>query len=87
MPDAASLPDVLPVPRGRHAPPGEVRVVVQRQRLFAVAGSVFARVGYADAGTEMVSRHLGTGRPTDIRDVAPTLERVAHGVLHQAARR
>ncbi len=64
MPDPAPLPDALPLPRGRHAPPREVRVVIQRRRLFAAAGSVFARVGYADASAEMVSREAGMSKAT-----------------------
>ncbi|MDQ3631881.1 MAG: TetR/AcrR family transcriptional regulator [Actinomycetota bacterium] len=64
MPEPAPSPEAPPVPRGRHAPPLEVRVAVQRRRLFAAAGSVFARVGYADAGAEMISREAGMSKAT-----------------------
>src|SRR5437588_34937 len=43
------------VPRGRHAPPLEVRLSVQRRRLFSAAADVFARVGYADASAEAIA--------------------------------
>ena len=46
----------MTVPRGRHAPPLEVRLSVQRRRLFEAAADVFARVGYADASAEAISR-------------------------------
>ncbi|MCW3011454.1 MAG: TetR/AcrR family transcriptional regulator [Solirubrobacterales bacterium] len=53
-----------PVPRGRHAPPLEVRVEVQRVRLFTAAAAVFARVGFADASAEAVSREAGMSKAT-----------------------
>lgn len=52
------------VPRGRHAPPLEVRVEVQRKRLFEAAATVFARVGYADASAEAISREAGMSKAT-----------------------
>jgi len=52
------------VPRGRHAPPLEVRVGVQRERLFEAAARVFARVGYADASAEAISREAGMSKAT-----------------------
>src|SRR5215211_2114000 len=52
------------VPRGRHAPPLEVRLEVQRQRLFAAAATVFARSGYADASAESISREAGMSKAT-----------------------
>jgi AcrR family transcriptional regulator len=64
MPDRAQAPEVPSVPRGRHAPPREVRVEVQQRRLFTAAGSVFARVGYANASTEMISREAGMSKVT-----------------------
>ncbi len=65
MPDPARSPaEAPPVRRGRHAPPLEIRVVIQRRRLFAAAGSVFARVGYADASAEMISREAGMSKAT-----------------------
>src|SRR5438067_11923396 len=52
------------VPRGRHAPPLEVRLSVQRQRLFEAAAGVFARVGYVDASAESISREAGMSKAT-----------------------
>jgi len=53
-----------PVPRGRHAPPLEVRLQRQRARLFEAAASVFARVGYAEASAEAISREAGMSKAT-----------------------
>jgi AcrR family transcriptional regulator len=52
------------VPRGRHAPPLEVRQDRQRGRLFAAAAAVFARVGYADASAEAIAREAGMSKAT-----------------------
>jgi AcrR family transcriptional regulator len=59
MPESAP-----PVPRGRHAPPLEVRLERQRARLFAAAAAVFARVGYAEASAEAISREAGMSKAT-----------------------
>src|SRR5438552_17892639 len=56
--------DPQTVPRGRHAPPLEVRLSVQRRRLFEAAAAVFARVGYADASAEAISREAGMSKAT-----------------------
>jgi len=53
-----------PVPRGRHAPPLEVRLEVQKQRLFDAAAMVFSRAGYADASAEAISRQAGMSKAT-----------------------
>lgn len=53
-----------PVPRGRHAPPLEVRVEAQRRRLFTAAATVFARQGFADASAEAISREAGMSKAT-----------------------
>ncbi|HEU4975813.1 MAG TPA: TetR/AcrR family transcriptional regulator [Baekduia sp.] len=53
-----------PVPRGRHAPPLEVRLSVQRRRLFEAAATVFAQRGYADATAEIISREAGMSKAT-----------------------
>ena len=53
-----------PVPRGRHAPPLEVRLQRQRARLFDAAAAVFARVGYAEASAEAISREAGMSKAT-----------------------
>jgi AcrR family transcriptional regulator len=52
------------VPRGRHAPPLEVRQDRQRARLFAAASVVFARGGYADATAEAIAREAGMSKAT-----------------------
>lgn len=54
----------MTVPRGRHAPPLEVRLTVQRRRLFEAAADVFARVGYAEASAEAISREAGMSKAT-----------------------
>jgi AcrR family transcriptional regulator len=51
-------------PRGRHAPPLEVRQDRQRRRLYAAAGTVFGRVGYADATAEAIAREAGMSKAT-----------------------
>jgi AcrR family transcriptional regulator len=52
------------VPRGRHAPPLEVRQSVQRTRLFEAAAAVFARSGYAEASAEAIAREAGMSKAT-----------------------
>jgi AcrR family transcriptional regulator len=52
------------VPRGRHAPPLEVRLGVQRGRLHAAAAEVFCRSGYADATAEAIAREAGMSKAT-----------------------
>src|ERR1700704_5716345 len=52
------------VPRGRHARPLEVRLAVRRRRLFEAAAAVFARVGYAEASAESISREAGMSKAT-----------------------
>jgi len=59
MPDPAP-----PIPRGRHAPPLEVRLEQQKARLFAAAAAVFSRVGYAEASAEAISREAGMSKAT-----------------------
>jgi AcrR family transcriptional regulator len=54
----------VPVPRGRHAPPLEVRLEIQRRRLLAAAAGIFARAGYAEASAEAVSRAAGMSKAT-----------------------
>jgi AcrR family transcriptional regulator len=53
-----------PVPRGRHAPPREVREELQRERLLEAAAHVFSRTGYADASAEAISREAGMSKAT-----------------------
>ena len=52
------------VPRGRHAPPLEVRLEVQRERLLEAAAEVFAERGYAEASAEAISRAAGMSKAT-----------------------
>jgi len=61
---AAAERPAMTVPRGRHAPPLEVRLTVQRRRLFEAAADVFARVGYAEASAEAISREAGMSKAT-----------------------
>jgi AcrR family transcriptional regulator len=56
--------DRASVPRGRHAPPLEVRRSVQRDRLFEAAAAVFAQVGYAEASAEAIARGAGMSKAT-----------------------
>lgn len=58
------IPTRPPVPRGRHAPPLEVRLAQQRERLFEAAASVFVATGYADASAESISRAAGMSKAT-----------------------
>jgi AcrR family transcriptional regulator len=53
-----------PIPRGRHAPPLEVRLEVQKHRLFDAAAAVFSNVGYAEASAEAISRQAGMSKAT-----------------------
>jgi AcrR family transcriptional regulator len=57
-------PTAQPIPRGRHAPPLEVRLEVQKHRLFDAAATVFSRVGYAEASAEAISRQAGMSKAT-----------------------
>src|SRR2546423_13711763 len=58
------MTDRATVPRGRHAPPLEVRLSVQRRRLLEAAAAEFARSGYADASAEAISRAAGMSKAT-----------------------
>jgi AcrR family transcriptional regulator len=58
------MSDRATVPRGRHAPPLEERLSLQRRRLFQAAASVFASVGYADASAEAIAREAGMSKAT-----------------------
>jgi AcrR family transcriptional regulator len=59
----AQQPDTS-TPRGRHAPPLEVRKDRQRRRLFAAAAAVFARSGFAEASAEAIAREAGMSKAT-----------------------
>jgi AcrR family transcriptional regulator len=53
-----------PAARGRHAPPPEVRLPLQRQRLLQAAAEEFAQRGYAGASSESISRRAGMSKAT-----------------------
>src|SRR5690606_4879075 len=63
-PSPSRTPNASPVPRGRHAPPLEIRLSVQRRRLFEAAAAVFARKGYAASTAEAISREAGMSKAT-----------------------
>jgi AcrR family transcriptional regulator len=57
--------DTVPPPaRGRHAPPPEVRLPLQRDRLIRAAAAEFAQRGYAGASSESISRRAGMSKAT-----------------------
>jgi AcrR family transcriptional regulator len=60
----AAMSDRDTVPRGRHAPPLEVRQELQLQRLSEAAATVFARMGYGDATAEAIAREAGMSKAT-----------------------
>jgi AcrR family transcriptional regulator len=53
-----------PAARGRHAPPPEVRLPMQRQRLLQAAAEEFAGRGYAHTSSESISRRAGMSKAT-----------------------
>jgi AcrR family transcriptional regulator len=58
------MDDRVILPRGRHAPPLEVRLDQQRRRLFDAAARVFARSGYAEATAEAIAREASMSKAT-----------------------
>ena len=50
--------------RGRHAPPPEVRLPLQRARLLRAAALEFAEHGYAGTGSDSISRRAGMSKAT-----------------------
>src|SRR4051794_30267723 len=62
--DSGPMAERVSVPRGRHAPPLEVRLGVQRERLLQAAAEVFSRSGYAEASAEAISREAGMSKAT-----------------------
>lgn len=58
------MADPAPIPRGRHAPPLEVRRERQRERLFTAAAAVFAAQGFADATAEAIAKEAGMSKAT-----------------------
>jgi AcrR family transcriptional regulator len=53
-----------PAARGRHAPPPEVRLPIQRERLLEAAAAEFAAHGYSGASSESISRRAGMSKAT-----------------------
>src|SRR5205807_8990707 len=53
-----------PAARGRHAPPPEVRLPMQRERLLRAAALEFAQRGYTGASSESISRRAGMSKAT-----------------------
>jgi AcrR family transcriptional regulator len=50
--------------RGRHAPPPEVRLPLQRQRLLRAAAAEFSERGYAAASAASIARRAGMSKAT-----------------------
>jgi AcrR family transcriptional regulator len=50
--------------RGRHAPPPEVRLPLQRDRLLRAAALEFAQRGYAGSSSESISRRAAMSKAT-----------------------
>lgn len=50
--------------RGRHAPPPEVRIPLQRRRLLRAAAAEFAERGYGAASATSVARRAGMSKAT-----------------------
>lgn len=53
-----------PAARGRHAPPPEIRLPLQRDRLLRAAAADFAEHGYGNTGSESISRRAGMSKAT-----------------------
>ncbi len=59
-----AIPSAQPVARGRHAPPPEVRLPLQRERLLQAAAAEFAQRGYAGASSDSISRRAAMSKAT-----------------------
>ena len=73
-----------PAARGRHAPPPEVRVPLQRERLLDAAAIEFARRGYGGASSESISRQAGMSKATFYEHFANKEECIL-GLMDEAA--
>jgi AcrR family transcriptional regulator len=58
------MEEYQPAARGRHAPPREVRLPRQRERLLRAAATVFAERGYTGASSDAISRQAGMSKAT-----------------------
>ncbi len=54
----------MSIARGRHAPPPEVRLPLQRDRLLRAAAVEFAQRGYGAASSESISRRASMSKAT-----------------------
>src|SRR5947209_17115074 len=61
---AEAVSSNAPAARGRHAPPPEIRLPQQRERLLRAAASEFATRGYAGATSESISRRAAMSKAT-----------------------
>jgi AcrR family transcriptional regulator len=61
---SVDIEERVPAPRGRHAPPPEVRLPLQRVRLVRAAAVVFSERGYANTSSEAISRQAGMSKAT-----------------------
>jgi AcrR family transcriptional regulator len=50
--------------RGRHAPPPEIRLPMQRERLLRAAGAEFAERGFGGASSDSISRRAAMSKAT-----------------------
>ncbi len=57
-------PEEVRTARGRHAPPPEVRLPIQRGRLMRAAAAEFAERGYAAASAASITRRAGMSKAT-----------------------
>ena len=64
----------MPVARGRHAPPLEIRLPHQRARLLNAAAQEFAANGYVAASAESISRRAAMSKATFYEHFADKLE-------------
>src|SRR5436305_15040250 len=63
-PEGLSVEAGAPAARGRHAPPPEVRLPLQRERLLRAAAATFADRGYTGASSESISGRAGMSKAT-----------------------
>jgi AcrR family transcriptional regulator len=63
-PDSEDADRGVRTARGRHAPPPEVRLPLQRRRLLLAAATEFAERGYSAASAASVARRAGMSKAT-----------------------
>lgn len=80
----------MAVARGRHAPPLEVRLPLQRERLLEAAAVEFARSGYRGTSSDSISRRAAMSKATfyehfaDKEECLLALRDVATQILYEA---